>query len=71
VLPYTAAAMTEYLCIFVDAAGRPAGGKWFESDDDAEAVVRAEELARDRQVEGYVLWHGFAKIAFCGNPLVL
>ncbi len=65
------AAMTEYLCIFVDAAGRPAGGKWFEADDDAKAVARAQELARDQLVEGYVLWHGFAKIASGGNPLEL
>ena len=63
--------MTEYLCIFVDAAGRPAGGKWFAAPSDTAATVRAQELAHERLVDGYVLWHGFAEVASSGTRLLL
>jgi hypothetical protein len=61
----------EFLCVFVDQAGRPAGGKTFCAPTMDEAIAIAKVLADRRRSAGYEIWQAATRTAAAGVALEL
>jgi hypothetical protein len=61
----------EFLCVYVDKAGRPAGGKAFFVPTIDKALARGAVLANARGAAGYEIWNNETRVAAVGVALKL